>query len=87
MRRDGPALDAELVQLLRRRGGGAPTPGAAAVAVGVAAADAAVGLARLELLGYLRADPAGRYERTSMRAPERHYAQTVSPDERVRVAV
>ena len=55
---------------------GASTPGAAAVAVGVAAADAAVGLARLELLGYLRADPAGRYERTSMRAPE---ATTLKP--------
>ena len=74
--RDGPALDEELVQLLHAVADGASTPGAAAVAVGVAAADAAVGLARLELLGYLRADPAGRYERTSMRAPE---ATTLKP--------
>ena len=29
-----------------------------------------------KLLGYLRADPAGRYERTSMRAPE---ATTLKP--------
>ena len=68
MHRDGPALDEELVQLLRSRGGGRPRP-RGAVAVGVATANAAVGLARLELLGYLRADPAGRYARTSLRAP------------------
>ena len=74
--RDGPALDEELVQLLHAVADGASTPGAAAVAVGVAAAEAAVGLARLELLGYLRADPAGRYERTSIRAPE---ATTLKP--------
>jgi DNA processing protein len=76
VRRDGPALDGQLVQLLDAVADGASTPGAAAVAVGVAAAEAAVGLARLELLGYLRADPAGRYERTSMGAPE---ATTLNP--------
>ena len=74
--RDGPALDEELIQLLHSVADGASTPGAAAVAAGIAAADAAVGLARLELLGYLRADPAGRYERTSMRTPE---ATTLKP--------
>jgi DNA processing protein len=74
--RDGPVLDEELIQLLHSVADGASTPGAAAVAAGVAAADAAVGLARLELLGYLRADPAGRYERTSMRTPE---ATTLKP--------
>jgi DNA processing protein len=74
--RDGPSLDEELVRLLHSVADGASTPGAAAVAAGVAAADAAAGLARLELLGYLRADPAGRYERTSMRTPE---ATTLKP--------
>jgi DNA processing protein len=68
-RPDGPALDEGLAQVLHAVEGGASTPDAAAVALGTAAADAAVGLARLELLGYLRADPAGRYERTSMRTP------------------
>ena len=69
-RRDGPALDAELCRLLEAVEGGAATPDAAAVAAGVAAADAAVGLARLELLGYLQADSAGRYDRTSIQLPE-----------------
>jgi DNA processing protein len=69
-RRDGPALDVELHRLLEAVEGGAATPDAAAVAAGVAAADAAVGLARLELLGYLQADSAGRYDRTSMQVPE-----------------
>ena len=68
--RGGPALDKELVELLHAVEGGASTPNTAAAAAGVAAADAAVGLARLELLGYLRADPAGRYERTFVRTPE-----------------
>jgi DNA processing protein len=76
VRRDGPALEEELVRLLHAVGDGAVTPDAAAAAVGVAATDAAVGLARLELLGYLRTDPAGRYERTSMRIPE---ATTLKP--------
>jgi len=68
--RDGPALDEGLIQLLQVVEGGASTPDRAAARAGIAAADAAVGLARLELLGYLRADSAGRYERTPMRAPE-----------------
>jgi DNA processing protein len=67
--RNGPALDQELIHLLHAVADGASTPDAAAGAVGIAAADAAVGLARLELLGYLRADTAGRYERTSMCVP------------------
>jgi predicted Rossmann fold nucleotide-binding protein DprA/Smf involved in DNA uptake len=68
-RRDGPELDQELAQLLDAVADGATTPDAAAAALGIAATNAAVGLARLELLGYLRADSAGRYERTSMRVP------------------
>jgi DNA processing protein len=68
--RDGPALEPELVRVVDAVEGGASTPDAAALAVGMSAADAAVALARLELLGYLRADTAGRYMRTSMRIPE-----------------
>jgi DNA processing protein len=68
-RREGPALEDELARLLEAVERGSATPDAAAAAAGIAAADAAVGLARLELIGYLLADPAGRYERTTMRAP------------------
>jgi DNA processing protein len=74
--RDGPALEAELARLLGAVEGGAATPDSAAAAAGASASDAAVGLARLELLGYLRTDSAGRYERTSARAPE---ATTLKP--------
>lgn len=74
--RDGPALEPELVRVVDAVEGGASTPDAAALAVGMPAADAAVALARLELLGYLRADSAGRYMRTSMRIPE---ATTLKP--------
>src|SRR3954449_11071293 len=74
--RDGPALEPELVRVVDAVEGRALTPDAAAPAVGVSAADAAVALARLELLGYLRADTAGRYMRTSMRIPE---ATTLNP--------
>jgi DNA processing protein len=75
-RRDGPALDEELIGLLHAVEDGASTPDAAAARAGVASADAAVGLARLELLGYLRAGSAGRYERTSMGTPK---ATTLKP--------
>jgi DNA processing protein len=68
--RVGPELDRELARVVEAVDGGASTPDAAALAVGVSATDAAVALARLELLGYIRADSAGRYERTSMRLGE-----------------
>jgi DNA processing protein len=68
--RDGPSLDAELARVADAVEGGASTPDATALAVGVSAAEAAVALARLELLGYLRVDSAGRYARTSIRVPE-----------------
>jgi DNA processing protein len=76
VRREGPALDEELIGLLHAVEDGASTPDAAAAGAGVASAEAAVGLARLELLGYLRAGSAGRYERTSMGTPE---ATTLKP--------
>jgi DNA processing protein len=74
--RDGPALEPELVRVVDAVEGGASTPDVAALAVRMSAADAAVALTRLELLGYLRADTAGRYMRTSMRIPE---ATTLNP--------
>ena len=74
--RDGPTLEPELASVVYAVEGGASTPDAAAVAVGMCATDAAVALARVELLGYLRADSAGRYQRTSMRIPE---ATTLKP--------
>jgi hypothetical protein len=46
--------------------GGAGTPDAVAGAAGIAAGEAAVALARLELLGYVRADATGRYARTTL---------------------
>src|SRR3954447_105801 len=76
VRREGPALDEELIGLLHAVEDGASTPDAAAAGAGVASAEAAVGLARLELLGYLRAGSAGRYERTSMGTSE---ATTLKP--------
>jgi DNA processing protein len=66
---DGPSLDPELARVVEAVEGGASTPDATARALGVSAADAAVGLARLELLGYVRVDSAGRYARTSLTAP------------------
>ena len=69
-RRSGPSLEPELARLVEAVEGGASTPDAAALAAGMSAADAAVGLARLELLGYLRVDGAGRYVRTPMAVPE-----------------
>ncbi len=66
----GPSLEPDLARLIGAVEGGASTPDAAAAAGCMGAADAAVGLARLELLGYVRVDAAGRYARTSLRAPE-----------------
>jgi DNA processing protein len=67
-RRKGPPLEPELTQVADAVDGGAATPDAVAVAAGIEASDAAVALARLELLGYVRADPAGRYARTTLEA-------------------
>ena len=68
-RRDGPPLEEELATVADAVGCGAGTPDAVALAAGVEAHDAAVALARLELLGYLRADAAGRYARTALCVP------------------
>jgi DNA processing protein len=70
VRTAGPALDPELGRVADAVDGGAVTPDSVALASGMQADDAAVALARLELLGYVRVDAAGRYARTSMSAPE-----------------
>jgi DNA processing protein len=70
VRRAGPALDPELERVAEAVERGAAAPDAVALASGMPAGDAAVALARLELMGYVRVDAAGRYTRTSVRAPE-----------------
>jgi DNA processing protein len=69
VRRDGPQLDADLAPVTDAVGCGAATPDAVALTAGIEAHEAAVALARLELLGYVRADGAGRYVRTALNVP------------------
>ena len=49
---------------------GASTCDGAALEAGIAPGDASVALARLELLGYLETDAAGRYARTTLLPPD-----------------
>jgi DNA processing protein len=65
----GPALEAELRLALDTVERGAESCDAVAVAAGLEAHAAAVALARLELLGYVRAGIAGGYVRTALVAP------------------
>jgi DNA processing protein len=67
----GPSLEPELERVVEAVERDARTCDAVATASGVSPGDAAVALARLELLGYVRTDAAGRYERTTLVAPER----------------
>ena len=69
-RRAGPSLEPALARVADAVEGGARTPDAVALAARVPAAEAAVALARLELVGYVRGDASGRYARTALRAPE-----------------
>ena len=78
-RRSGPPLEPELARVADAVDGGAATPDAVALAAGIETSDAAVALARLELLGYLRVDVAGRYERTALSLPGEEAATTLSP--------
>ena len=68
--RAGPPLEPELESVLDRVERGAATPDAVAVEAGIAPHDAAVALARLELLGYVVANGSGKYERTSLSPPD-----------------
>jgi DNA processing protein len=65
-RRLGPALDPELAGVVELVERGASTCDAVARGLGAAGGEAAVALARLELLGYLRTDASGRYQRTTL---------------------
>jgi len=76
-RRAGPSLDPDLARVADAVEGDATSPDAVALATGMGPGDAAVALARLELLGYLRADAGGRYARTTLRIPEA--ATTLTP--------
>jgi DNA processing protein len=66
VRREGPALEPGLARVAEAVELGSSTCDAVAVALGVPPQEAAVCLARLELLGYLRVDAAGRYARSSL---------------------
>ena len=68
--RPGPPLDRGLSELLELVRGGAATVDRLAAEARVASREVGVGLARLELLGYVVADPLGGYAPTALRAPE-----------------
>ena len=68
--RRGPALEPELARVLALVEEGATRADALARASGLEPGPLATALVRLELSGYLRSDTAGRYERTSLAAPE-----------------
>lgn len=67
-RRLGPPLEPELAGIAEAVERGAATPDGVALASSTPTGDAAVALARLELLGYVRVDSSGRYERTALRS-------------------
>ena len=66
----GPALDAELAEVLDLVERGSSSADALARASGLEPGPLAAALVRLELGGYLRSDSGGRYERTLLAAPE-----------------
>lgn len=65
----GPELEPSLRAALRAVEQGGASCDAVASATGLAGSQAAVALARLELMGYVRGDAVGRYSRTSLRPP------------------
>ena len=69
LNRAGPALAAGLHAALAAVEAGASTADAVAAALGLAGAEAAASLARLELLGYVSCSPLGVYTRTLAEAP------------------
>jgi DNA processing protein len=62
----GPAVPAELAPVLEAVERGAATADEIAAATGLGAEDTASALTRLELLGHLKADLAGRYRRSAL---------------------
>jgi DNA processing protein len=69
VRRCGPALEPDLARVAEAVELGSGTCDAVAVALGAPPQEAAIALARLELLGYVRADAAGRYVRSTLLPP------------------
>jgi DNA processing protein len=65
----GPVLDPELAEALVAVDSGAGTCDAVAIQLGLDGNDAAVTLARLELMGYVAGDAVGRYSRTQLSPP------------------
>jgi DNA processing protein len=70
VRRCGPPLEPELARVAEAVELGSSTCDAVAAACGMVANDVGVALARLELLGYVQSDPAGRYSRSTLIPPE-----------------
>jgi len=66
----GPALEPELTGVLALVEEGSMSADALARASGLGPGALAAALVQLELAGYVRSDAAGRYERTSLAAPE-----------------
>jgi DNA processing protein len=75
VRRFGPALEPELARVAEAVELGSCTCDAVAVALGGPPQEAAIALARLELLGYVRVDAVGRYARTTLAPPSEEAAQ------------
>ncbi|MCD6015841.1 MAG: dprA [Solirubrobacterales bacterium] len=69
--RAGPPLKAPLRAVVELVGGGAATVDRVALDGDLAPREAAVALARLERLGYVTADPFGRWGRTDLTPPDR----------------
>jgi DNA processing protein len=65
----GPELEPHLLEALIQVEAGAATCDAVAIQLGLSGSDAAVALARLELMGYVAGDPIGRYSRSRLRPP------------------
>ena len=70
VRRCGPPLEPELARVAEAVELGSSTCDAVAAACGMVANHVGVALARLELLGYVQSDPAGRYSRSTLIPPE-----------------
>jgi DNA processing protein len=66
--RTGPALDPDLAEVLAAVEAGATDCDSAATALGIPAAEIAIALTRLELLGYLSCSTVGVYSRTLLPA-------------------
>jgi len=70
VRRRGPSLEGGLARVLEAVELGSATGDAVAAATGLDAGQAAIALARLELLGYVNTDASGCYLRTSLAPPD-----------------